>query len=55
MARRPDDSEALTESELAELRRNLSMLSGRHVMDFYRDTYRDCAPERTPGAKASRC
>jgi hypothetical protein len=52
MARRPDHEEALTESELAELRRNLSMLSGPHVMDFYRDAYRDCALERKPSAKA---
>ena len=52
VARRSDDSNPLTESELAELRRNLSLLSGPSVVDFYRDAYRDCAVERKPGAKA---
>lgn len=52
MARRPDDRDALTESELAELRRNLSMLNCPSVVDFYRDAYRECAVERKPGPKA---
>ena len=52
MARRPDDSEALTASELAELRRNLALLSGPSVIDFYREAYRDCSVEREPNAKA---
>ena len=52
MARRQDDGDALSESELAELRRNLSLLSGASVVDFYRDAYKECAVERKPGAKA---
>jgi len=52
MARRPDDEKALTESELAELHRNLSLLSGPSVVDFYREAYGECAAERKPGAKA---
>ena len=56
MASRSEDRDknrdALTEAELAELRRNLSMLSGPHVVDFYRESYRDCAMERKPGPKA---
>lgn len=52
MARRPKEQDALTDSELAELRRNLSLLSGHHVMNFYRNAYRDCSPERKPNAKA---
>jgi hypothetical protein len=31
MARRPDDGDSLSETELAELRRNLSLLSGPSV------------------------
>ena len=52
MARRPDDGDSLSETELAELRRNLSLLSGPSVVDFYRDAYKECAVERRPGAKA---
>jgi len=42
MTRPPDDHDALTESEIAELQRNLSKLSGPSVEDFYRQ-----APTRT--------
>jgi len=47
-----DDKDAFTESELAELRRSLWMLSGPSVVDFYRDTHEACSVERTPGTKA---
>jgi len=46
MARRPADGDSLSETELAELRRNLSLLSGPSVVDFYRDAYKECAVER---------
>jgi hypothetical protein len=52
MAHPRDDRDAPTESELAELRRNLSLLSGASVEDFYREAHKDCSLERKPGAKA---
>jgi len=52
MPRPENDQDALTESELAELRRNLSMLSGPSVEDFYRHAHKDCSLERKPGPKA---
>lgn len=41
-----------TPAELNELRNNLSRLSPSSVTEFYRDAYRECAPERKPAAKA---
>ena len=38
--------------ELAELRRNLSKLSGPSVEDFYMQAHKDCSLERKPGPKA---
>jgi len=52
MAGRHNDSDPLTESELAELRRNLSLLSRQSVEDFYREAHRDCTLERKPQPKA---
>jgi len=52
MAHRWDDGDALTQSELAELRRNLTLLSGPSVEDFYRQAHKDCSLERKPGPKA---
>jgi hypothetical protein len=52
MARSPDKQDAFTEAEVAELRRNLALLSGPSVVDFYRDAHRDCAVERKPDGKA---
>ena len=51
MARRPED-DALTESELAELKRNLLLLSCSSVESFYRDAHKECSLERKPDAKA---
>ena len=51
MAPRPED-DALTESELAELKRNLLLLSGSSVESFYRDSHRECSLERKPNPKA---
>ena len=50
-----DDSEceeSLSREELNQLKRNLSLLSAPSVVDFYRDAYKQCAPERKPGARA---
>ncbi len=55
MARHPDypeRDETLTREELKELKRNLSLLSTPGVVNFYRDAYTQCAPERKPGARA---
>jgi len=52
MARRPEENDSFSESQIAELRRNLSLLSGPSVIDFYREAYRECAIERKPCAKA---
>ena len=51
MAHRPEDDK-LTESELAELKRNLLLLSGPNVQDFYRDARKACILERKPNLKA---
>jgi len=51
MAPRPND-DALTESELAELKRNLLLLSGSGVENFYRDAHKECSLERKPNPKA---
>jgi len=54
MARRPGDeesSEVLSEKEVEELRRNLSLLSASHALKFYQDSYRQAAPERRPCAR----
>jgi len=55
MARRPDYREhddSLSREQLNELKRNLSLLSAPSVVDFYRGAYKECAPERKPGARA---
>lgn len=53
MDRQPDNSDrdALTESQLDELRRNLSRLSTDSVERFYREAHANCAVERKPSAK----
>ena len=51
MAPRPED-DALTESELAELKRNLLLLSGPSVQNFYRDAHKECSLEQKPNPKA---
>jgi hypothetical protein len=55
MARRPyyrEDDESLSREQLNELKRNPSLLSTPGVENFYRTAYKDCAPERKPGARA---
>jgi hypothetical protein len=49
--RRPQnaDRDALTQSEVEELRRNLARLSTDSVEHFYREAHADCAVERKPG------
>jgi hypothetical protein len=44
MAPRPTSpkDEALTEADLKELQRRLSLLSMSHVEDFYRESHREC-------------
>jgi hypothetical protein len=44
MPRRPNfpKDEPLTENELKELQRRLSLLSVSHVEDFYRESHREC-------------
>ena len=54
MARRPDKKDALTESDLAELRRNLSLLSGASLADCLRQAHRGSL-ERKPEPKAMQC
>lgn len=51
MAPRPEPDK-LSEAELAELKRNLLLLSGPHVQNFYRAAHRACSSERKPNAKA---
>jgi hypothetical protein len=51
MAPRSED-DALTESELAELKRNLLLLSGPGVENFYRDAHKECSLEHKPNPKA---
>jgi hypothetical protein len=51
MVLRREDN-ALTESELAELKRNLLLLSGHGVENFYRDAHRECSLEHKPNPKA---
>jgi len=51
MVPRPED-DALTESELAELKRNLLLLSGSSVQTFYRDAHKECSLEHKPNPKA---
>lgn len=52
--RRPETSkeEAMSEKEIAELRRNLSLLSPSGVEKFYRETHKACELERKPGPHA---
>ena len=45
-------NDALTQSEIEELRRNLARLSTDSVERVYREAHADCAVERKPGAKA---
>ena len=55
MARLPDyrdRDESLSREQLNELKRNLSLLSTPSVENFYRGAYKECAPERKPGARA---
>ena len=55
MARRPyyrEDDESLSREQLNELKRNPSLLSTPGVENFYRTAYKDCDPERKPGARA---
>ena len=57
MARRPDPAEfdrPLTEAQLKERARHLSMLSPHHVADAYRQAYEACRMEgdRLPRASA---
>jgi len=51
MAPKPED-DTLTEAELKELQRNLALLSGPHVADFYRQAHSACSLERRPSPKA---
>jgi hypothetical protein len=56
MARRPNfpKDEPLSENELRELQRRLSLLSMSHVEDFYRESHREyCLNDRTfPAARS---
>jgi hypothetical protein len=56
MARRPTfpKDEALTENDLKELQRRLSLLSMSHVEDFYRESHRECclSDKRFPAARS---
>jgi hypothetical protein len=57
MARRPDPAEfdqPLTEAELHERRRKLSMLSPQHVAESYKQAYEACRMDgdRLPRASA---
>jgi hypothetical protein len=55
MARRPDfgdREEVLSREQVDDLRRSLSLLSPSHVLDFCRETHKQCAPERRPTARA---
>jgi hypothetical protein len=44
-------SDALTQAEIEELRRNLAHLSADSVARFYREAHAECAVERKPSAK----
>jgi hypothetical protein len=44
MAPRPED-DTLKVSELAELKRNLLLLSGSGVQNYYRDVHKECSLE----------
>jgi hypothetical protein len=52
MEPQPEDDDILTEAKLAEVKRNLLLLSGSGVMNFYRDAHRACSLERKPNPKA---
>ncbi|HVN20065.1 MAG TPA: hypothetical protein VMU05_14865 [Dongiaceae bacterium] len=52
MPRPSNNDDAYSQRELDELRNNLARLSPPSVTDFYRDAYRECAPERKPGPRA---
>lgn len=43
---------SLTRVQIAELRRNLSLLSVSGVLNFYRAALQEYAPERKPNARA---
>jgi len=45
------DSDRLSETELDELRRNLSRLSSDGVERFYREAHANCVVERRPSPK----
>jgi hypothetical protein len=51
MAPRPED-DTLKVSELAELKRNLLLLSGSGVQNYYRDVHKECSLERKWNPKA---
>jgi hypothetical protein len=44
-------SDALTQAEIDELRRNLSRLSADSMERFYREAHAECAVEHKPSAK----
>jgi hypothetical protein len=46
VASAPHHDETLTQEQLKELRRNLSLLSTPRLLDFYQDAYKECAAER---------
>ena len=50
-ARDSRTSDALTQGEIDELRRNLSRLSADSVERFYREAHAECAVEHQPSAK----
>ena len=55
MVDRPDSDdrdESLTQEQVDELRRNLSLLSPTSVEYFYRSAHKECALERKPTARA---
>lgn len=54
MARRSEfekRDDVLSVEQIEELRRSLLLLSPSAVLDFYREAYRQCAPDRTPTAR----
>jgi hypothetical protein len=56
MGRRPEFAKdvVLSEEELKELQRRLSLLSASHVEDFYREAHRECCLQenRFPPARS---
>jgi hypothetical protein len=44
--------EVMSEIEIEQLRRNLSLLSAQSVENFYRETHQACEVERKPGPRA---